>query len=215
MGLWLRNTGEFLRKDVKLSIRNNFVIAILFLLCIPGIRGVSNLDEMQAAECLEQFLVIIGIILITPINRLEFETEIRELIFSKERSYTAVNFFRIVISCCLTAVLITMFVIFLKSNNCIFPFWKYTVSSILASCFLGLFGLLLSQIGQNAAVGYLGALGYYSLNKMQMVSKDFPFYLFQLEKGSSFVEIIILWGILNTALFIMILFILSRRTAIG
>ena len=197
MSLLSKSIVEFLRKEFKLSIKNSVIFAILFLLSIPVIRGTSNLNEKQSAECLEQFVSIVGLIMIVPVTHFEFPKEIKEIVFSKAKSYTQTVTLRIVISCFLTAVFIMLFAVVLKMNNCTFPFWKYVISCTLVSWFLGLFGLLLSQFGKNLIGGYFGSLGYYSINKLQMISNEFPFCLFQLEKGYTLWRIVVLWGGLN------------------
>ena len=66
-----------LKANFRLSIRNNLSLAILYLLTIPVLRSIENLNEIYSAECLEQSVILIGILLIVPLHAAEHGAGIR------------------------------------------------------------------------------------------------------------------------------------------
>lgn len=48
---------------------------------------------------------------------------------------------------------------------------------------MGTMGIIFSQIGSNVIVGYLTALGYWSLCQLQIISENNVFFLFPVVSG--------------------------------
>lgn len=82
MGIKGRDITGFLKRDFLLAFKSSVILALLYLFCIPIIRGVKNLDSIQSAQCLEQSVSLIGIILFVPVTRWEHSLGIKELIVS-------------------------------------------------------------------------------------------------------------------------------------
>lgn len=148
--------------------------------------------------------------MITPISRWEHKEEVREVVFSKLTSYLHTVVFRLIAACLLTAVLFFCFIWILQLKNCEFPFFPYFLGTYLLSCFLGLIGLLFSQIGKNAAVGYLAACGYHSLMLLQVISPTNPLYLFSLTGGIVRESAMLLLAIFSLALIVLFLTVVKR-----
>ena len=73
-----------LKVNFRLSIQNNLLLAILYLLIIPVLRSIENLNEIYSAECLEQSVILIGIVLIVPVHAAEQESTIRDVVFTRK-----------------------------------------------------------------------------------------------------------------------------------
>ncbi len=95
MGIKGRDITGFLKRDFLLAFKSSVILALLYLFCIPIIRGVKNLDSIQSAQCLEQSVSLIGIILFVPVTRWEHSLEIKELILSKPWTYAKTVFIRL------------------------------------------------------------------------------------------------------------------------
>lgn len=72
----------------------------------------------------------------------------------------------------------------MKNNNCTFSFWTYVFSSILYAGFMGILGILFSQMGGSVIVGYLISLGYWSLCQLQIIAESNALYLFPIVSGN-------------------------------
>lgn len=173
----------FLKKDFMLVFKNNVALSVVYLFLIPVIRGIENLSTIQSAQCLEQSVTLIGIILIVPVNKWEQDTGIKELIFSKTWAYIKTVVIRLGTAFSLTIVLIVGFAVIMNTKNCSFPFANFVLGSILVSLFMGLLGLWISQISGSAVVGYLAASGYYSLCHLEVIAVGDRLYLFPMSSG--------------------------------
>ena len=157
------NIRDFLQKDVRLAFRRSVPLAVLYLLCIPLIRGISNLDEAQSADCLLQSVSLVGIILITPVLKGELSEEIREVVRAKQWGYGKTVCVRLGLAAGLTAGMMIVFAAVMRENRCVFSFWRETRKAVGISCLMGSVGLLASWAGKSPAAGYLAALGCYGV----------------------------------------------------
>ncbi|MDB0440235.1 ABC transporter permease [Clostridioides difficile] len=140
------------------------------MLClIPFIQGIANLDSVSAAICLENYVVIIGIIMLVPIFYLEQSKEIDEIVSSKSVSQVVIQLIRLIMSIISMIVLIAGFVLVLKHLGGGFPIFKYIVGSFASAMFIGSLGMLFSNLFNNTIIGYMVSIGYLILN---MMTKD-------------------------------------------
>ena len=178
-----KNIWDFLKIDFLLIFKNSLILGIAYLLFIPVIRGISNLDPIHSAGVFGQSLCLIGAILLIPIIRCEAETGIKEIVYTKSWSYQKSVCIRLLCGCLLVVIMISVFAFVMQSKNCIFPLWDYISSTILYAVFLGLLGLVLSQVGNNVIVGYLTALGYWSLCQLNILTEGNRAYMFPVING--------------------------------
>lgn len=71
----------------------------------------------------------------------------------------------------------------MKNNNCTFSFWTYVFSTILYAGFMGIVGILFSQMAGSVIVGYLTSLGYWSLCQLEIIAENNVLYLFPIVSG--------------------------------
>ena len=76
----MANVLDIFKTNFGLSLRNNLLLTICYLLLIPIIRGTANLDAVRSAECLEQSVTLV----IVPLNAPEQSKAIQEIIGTKE-----------------------------------------------------------------------------------------------------------------------------------
>ena len=157
-----KNIWEFLRIDFPLTFKNSLLLAIVYTFLIPVIRGISNLDAVHSADVFGQSLALIGVFLFVPIASQELESGIKEIVYTKVWPYRKSVSIRLICGFLLITVLVTIFACIMQLKNCNFPFLEYISVTILYAVFLGLLGLLFSQVGNNVIVGYLASLGYWS-----------------------------------------------------
>ena len=62
-------TVDFFKADFRITFKNSVFLAAAYLLIIPAIRGISNLDAARSAHCLEQSVALIGALILIPITK--------------------------------------------------------------------------------------------------------------------------------------------------
>ena len=87
------------------------------------------------------------------------EVSVKEIVYTKVWSYRKSVSIRLICSFWMITVMITIFASIMRLQNCSFPFLKYVTVTILYAVFLGILGLLFSQLGNNVIIGYLASLG--------------------------------------------------------
>lgn len=179
-----KNILAFLKRDFWLVFRNSLLLTSFYLFIIPVIRGISNLDNIQSAQCFSQSVAFVGIIILVPVIRHELEISIKEVICTKTWPYLRTVVVRLCCGFAIISVIIIGFALIMKNNNCTFSFWTYVFSSILYAGFMGIVGILFSQMGGSVIVGYLVSLGYWSLCQLQIIAESNVLYLFPIVSGN-------------------------------
>ena len=87
-----------LKVNFRLSIQNNLLRAVLYLLIVPVLRSIKNLNEVYSAECLEQSVILIGILLIVPLHAAEHEAAIREAVSTRKVPQWMILFIRLMMA---------------------------------------------------------------------------------------------------------------------
>lgn len=179
-----KNILDFLKRDFWLVFRNSVLLTSFYLFIIPVIRGIANLDHIQSAKCFSQSAAFVGILILVPIIRYELEISIKEVICTKTWSYLRSVVVRLCCGFAIISVLIIGFAWIMKNNNCTFSFWTYVFSTILYAGFMGIVGILFSQMAGSVIVGYLTSLGYWSLCQLEIIAENNVFYLFPIVSGN-------------------------------
>lgn len=182
----------------------------LYLLFIPVIRGISNLNNVQSAECFAQSVALIGVLIIVPITRRELETSIREIIYTKTWSYMRSVVIRLLCSFGILTCLILAFALIMQAKNCVFPLGEFVFATILYAGFMGTIGLVFSQLGNNVIIGYLTALGYWSFCQLQIIHENDVVYLFPVINGEVQIQKLIILLFLIIILIGSLLFLIGR-----
>lgn len=174
---------DFLKKEFWLTFRYSLFLAIGYLLVIPVIRGIAHLDAIQTAQCLSQTFSLMAMILFVPVAAPEMNPDIREIIYSKSRSYLYTVMIRL---CCTLVMLICMvmgFAFVLKYNGCQFPYGIYVSCTIIYTAILGIMSLFMTMLTRHVLTGYLSIISYWSCCQSQIISQDSIYYLFAIVDG--------------------------------
>ncbi|OKZ82624.1 MAG: hypothetical protein BHW06_11280 [Clostridium sp. 44_14] len=180
-----------------MALRNNVLLAVVYLLTIPLVRGIANLDKVHSAECLEQSVILIGIFLMVPLNVPEQSKAIQEVIYARSISHWKILLLRFVMSILLLIMVICLFSGIMIWKNCTFPFTAYVMGTVISAMALGSLGLAVSIWSNSSVAGYLASAGYFLLNSMGSVSDGSIFYLFSMGKGNYMIKLYLLgWSLL-------------------
>ncbi len=162
----------------------HIVIAFLFLLISPCFMGMKNLDAASTAKVLEMYVALIGIILLTPISLPEQNKEIRNLIEAKYTPSALVTIIRLFEAFFTMVLMIGIFIIILKNNNCIIPMGNYFLGTLAGAVFLGGVGFFAYSVFDQIAIAYMLPMVFYIINfgGGKKIAKDF--YLFSMGYAS-------------------------------
>lgn len=154
---------RILNVNFHLAIRINLLVSFAYLLTIPLLRGISNLDRAHSAECLEQSVILIGIFLIVPLNKPEQSKAIREVVYAKKISHWKILLLRFATSILLLTIMICLFCGIMIWKNCTFPFGAYAAETVIRAMALGSLGLAVSILSNSVMAGYLASAAYFLL----------------------------------------------------
>lgn len=197
-----------LKANFRLSIQNNLLLAVLYLLIVPVLRSIENLNEVYSAECLEQSVILIGIFLIPPLPAPEQSKAIQDVVCTKKIPHWKILLLRFIISMLLLILMVWLFSGIMVWKNCIFPFMPYVVGTVISAMALGSFGFAAAIFSNSVIVGYLASIGYFLLNSLGNVSEDSIFYLFSMGKGNYSTKV---WLFGLSLLVIAVVFIYERK----
>ena len=183
-----------------LAVRTNLLLAAAYLLTIPLLRGIANLDMVHSAECLEQSVILIGIFLIVPLNVPEQSKAIQEVVCTRKIPHWKILSLRLAMSTLFLILLVCLFAGIMIWKNCNFPFMVYAAGTIVSAMVLGSLGFVIAIVTNSVIAGYLASAGYFLLNILGNIPEESIFYLFSIEKGNYTTKIYLLgWSLLMLA----------------
>ena len=190
--LSITEAWSIFRVNYLLAVRTNMLLAAVYLLAIPLLRGIANLDMVHSAECLEQSVTLIGIFLIVPLNVPEQAKAIQEVVYTRNISHWKILLLRFVMAMLVVTIaawvysvsimMICLFSGMMLWKNCTFPFAAYVAGTAISAMALGSLGLAVSIWSNSVIAGYLASVAYFLLNFLGNISDGSVFYLFSMEK---------------------------------
>lgn len=180
--LSITEAWSIFRVNYLLAVRTNMLLAAVYLLAIPLLRGIANLDMVHSAECLEQSVTLIGIFLIVPLNVPEQAKAIQEVVYTRNISHWKILLLRFVMAMLVSIMMICLFSGMMLWKNCTFPFAAYVAGTAISAMALGSLGLAVSIWSNSVIAGYLASVAYFLLNFLGNISDGSVFYLFSMEK---------------------------------
>lgn len=175
-----------------LSLAGNFIkrmyfsylgVTLLFCLLSGWFVSFRNLDASQSAKVMEFYLVIIGILLLTPLFTPEQDKEIWLLEQSKALSMWKLYLIRIMVAVLYIAITITTFEIILYQQGSMFPCWSLWIGTFSEVIFLGSIGFFVSAITNQVVIGFMVSVMYYAVN-IGISERFGSLGLFQMMRGT-------------------------------
>ncbi len=173
-----------LKANFRLCIQNNLLLAALYLLIVPVLRGIENLNEVYSAECLEQSVILIGILLIVPLHAAEQEAAIREVVFIRKISQWMILLIRVIMAMLMLVFLTGIFAKIMVMKNCTFPYMSYVMGTVISEMALGCIGFFVAVLSDSVIAGYLVSIGYFLFNYLGNISGTNVFCLFSMGTGN-------------------------------
>lgn len=167
--------------NFNLAIMKPLLLSIGYLMFIPIIHGISNLEVKYVAEVLEKFVSVIGIILIVPLGSPELNTKnIKEIIYGKIFSYGKTIVIRIFMSIVILNFLISIFAIILMMLHCEFPLGPYIIGTLITAGTIGIVGFTMVLLSNNLILGYILSVSYFLMCWTGIINEENPVYLFSM-----------------------------------
>lgn len=202
----MENYLDLVKTNLKISILPHFLICILLSIVSPLFMGVECLDELQVAKIMEVYFSLMGIIMLVPIFTAEQNRNIRDLVSTKKISTFKIYLLRLSMSILIIIGVFTIYLIFLKGQESIFPFFKLLFGSFITALFLGSIGLFFYAITDNMVVGYMMPVFYYILNFGSGQKFLGYFYIFSMMRG----QFLNKWWLFVTGILLMVFSLLIK-----
>lgn len=168
--------------NLKHNFRLHFLAAMFIVGFTPVVFGIAALNYRQAAQPIEMFLSLIGMILFAPIFLPEQAKEIRKILWMRKLDLIWVILLRLSYSLVATVFLMGGFVLFMRQLGSEVSV-EHFAGGVITAMFLGALGFAAAGISQNVIAGYMVSFLYYTLNFAGR-DKLGHFFLFSMSMGS-------------------------------
>ncbi|WLC62238.1 ABC transporter permease [Clostridium sp. CM028] len=180
----IRNVLQISKVNLRIAFRNNILFSIVLLIVAPIIFSITNLDFPMAAKICEQFIIMIGVVILVPIFTPEEDGNIKETINAKAISPILVYIIRILISVILLVSLIALFVNILIYLGGTFTSGRLIMGTFISALFLGGLGLFVASLTENVSIGYMIPIVYFVFDIMTKGKYTKNFCIFSLMNNS-------------------------------
>jgi hypothetical protein len=150
--------------DLKMHY-TGYVLLAVFYCCIMFLGvNINELDMMESAKFLEQYISFIGVIIFTPVFLIENTPSLKLLINSKPISLKEIYIIRVLISTVILVILVGISILILQYNGCTFPLFLFYFGILSNTVFLGGLLLFCQSIFHSVVIGYLVPIIYYIID---------------------------------------------------
>ena len=168
------------------------------------------MNEIYSAECLEQSVILIGILLIVPLHAAEHEAVIRDVVFTRKIPQWMVLLIRMITAIVMLVFLTGIFAEIMIVKNCTFPYMSYVVGTVISELALGSVGFFAAVLSNSVIAGYLVSIGYFLFNYLGNISDTNIFYLFSIRTGD-FITKVWLFGISVLLITITLIYVKKKK----
>lgn len=160
MEKYVNLAGKFLVKQYLPHIG----VALVFCLLSGGVMSFRNLENVQAAKIIEQYLILVGMVLLTPLFMGEQDIDIWQLERTKTMAMWRQYLLRLFLAVLSLCIIAGGFLLFLKSQNEALAMEKLLLGGFAELLFLGSIGFFASAVTNQVVIGYMFAVMYYVVN---------------------------------------------------
>lgn len=175
---WIRCLSINLRRNSLAHIS----AAIVLTLLVPVLFSISALPEPLAAQPLEMYLPLTGMVLLVPVILPEQDKAVRETVRSRRTGQLSIYIMRILYSAAVIVLLYTAVVLLMRYKESDIPLYMIAGGAA-GSLFTGALGFAAACTADNVIAGYMVSMFYYLLN-YTAGSRLGRFYLFSVTTGA-------------------------------
>lgn len=150
--------------NLKYNLLPHLVTGILLCLAVPLFIGTKNLDSAQVAKVMENYVSLLGIVLLLPVFIPDMNKDIRDLVASKRTPQAFIHTIRTFCALFFLFFLSIGFLLVLKEQNCIFDLSRMFYGVIANEVFLGGMGMFIFALFDQVVFAYMIPLVYYVIN---------------------------------------------------
>lgn len=169
-----------IKYNLKLIVTPSYVIGWFFLLCLPFIFSFNLLTEPEMTRITESVFILVGIIWYCNLANHEKSMSIKDLVFQMPVKQSFILVMRMFIILASMIIGFSLLLILAKVQGASFNFFKLLSGSIVSSLTLGLLSLMIAQLTNEIAIGYIVSFAYYYMELTTKGALTIYFYLFGL-----------------------------------
>ena len=168
------------------------------------------MNEIYSAECLEQSVILIGILLIVPLHAAEQESAVRDVVFTRKIPQWMILLIRMITAIVMLVFLTGIFAEIMIVKNCTFPYMSYVVGTVISELALGSAGFFAAVLSDSVIAGYLVSIGYFLSSYLGNRSDTSVFCLFSMRTGD-FITKVWLFGISVLLITITLIYVKKKK----
>lgn len=149
--------------NLKRNSLPHILAAAVFTATVPLVFSLTSLSSQLAAQPLEMYLPLAGMILFTPVFLPEQSEDIRDTVRVRRMSYLAVCGLRLVYLAAVILILCGAITASLAAGESAVT-GAHFAGAVFTALFLGSLGLFGSAVGGNAVIGYMASMLYFVAN---------------------------------------------------
>lgn len=178
----MENYGKTILNFIRYHYLPHLCGAALLVLCAGAVLSFRNLDAAGAAKVMEQYGVLAGILLLTPLFMPERDIAIWQLEASRRLPMWQLYLGRLFPAVCMLAAVVSILILRLLAGGSVFPVWLLWRGAFCEALFLGGIGCFAAAVTNQAVLGYMVSILYYAAN-MGMADRLWKFGLFPIYRG--------------------------------
>ena len=178
--------------NLKRNSLPHILAAAALTATVPLVFSLTSLTAPLAAQPLEMYLSLIGMLLMTPIFLPEQSEEIRDTVRVRKMPYLAVCGMRLIYLCAFIMVFCGVVVALLAAGESAVTV-KHFIGALSTALFLGSIGIFGSAASGNAVIGYMASMLYFVSN-FYLKTRLGVFYLFGMSFETGISKIWLLGG---------------------
>ena len=202
---------SFLSYQLDFACNINVLMSILFLtLILVGTRVGRSMTESDIKTAGESIVIYFSMFMLIPLCNIEKKNSMSEFTCVSNTAYTKIFFTRLLSGVIMTVVLITFSLYFMSTlNNVALGLW--VLSICVSSLYLGLLGVIFSEVTGTDKAGYISYLGYYFF----CVKEKENFKLFNVCCYTNRLKYSVISLIAGIVIMSVILFFIIKRKGLG
>lgn len=176
------NYGKTILNFIRYHYLPHMCGAALLVLGAGAVLSFRNLDAAGAAKVMEQYGVLAGILLLTPLFLPESDMEIWQLEASRHMPMWKLYLGRLFPAVCMLAAVVSVLILRLLAGGSVFPVGLLWRGAFCEALFLGGIGCFMAAVTNQVVLGYMVSILYYAAN-MGMANRLWKFGLFPVCRG--------------------------------
>lgn len=119
-----------MKYQIRLLLKTSILPSLVFIIIVPLLISIRNLNSVGAAFVLEKFVSLIGIMLFIPAKSIDIGNQVLETTQSKEIQASLILLLRIILQICVLLLFTLLFCCVTLLFGSVFPFGFFVLGTI-------------------------------------------------------------------------------------